>query len=245
MFKQSVLPNQIIIGDDGSTSETKELIASFAKQSPVPLLHVWQPDDGFKLAAIRNKSFVKAAGDYIMQIDGDLLLHPHFIKDHLKWARKGCFVSAGRSLLSPVLTNTMLQQNEIDYPPLSSVQVSKKFNALRLLPLAAGSYYLNRGASNYKFVLGANMAFWKKDITAVNGYNEAFTGWGKEDNELAVRLQMAGINLRMLKNAAVVWHLHHKEANKSFNAQNEQQLAKTIQNKTTFAANGLNKYITT
>jgi glycosyltransferase involved in cell wall biosynthesis len=244
VFKQSVLPGQIIIGDDGSGNETKEVIASFAKHSPVPLMHVWQPDNGFKLAAIRNKSFVKATGDYIIQTDGDLLLHRHFIKDHLKWARKGCFVSAGRSLLSPDITDTLLNQNHFVYPPLSSVQVAKKFNALRLLPLSAGSYYLNKGASNYKFVLGANMAFWKTDIITVNGYNEAFTGWGKEDNELAVRLQMAGIKLRMLKNAAVVWHLHHKEANKSFNAQNEQQLAKTIQNKTTFAANGLNKYIT-
>lgn len=245
MFNQSVLPNQIIIGDDGSGNETQELIQAITKQSPVPVVHVWQPDEGFKLAAIRNKSFAKATGDYIIQIDGDLLLHRHFIKDHLQWASKGCFVSAGRSLLSPPFTNTLLSTNNIIYPPFFSSQVSKKFNALRLLPLAAGSYYLNRSAANYKYVLGANMAFWKKDIVAVNGYNESFTGWGKEDNDVAVRLQMAGTQLRMLKNAAVVWHLHHKEANKSLNEQNEQQLAKTIQNKTTFAVNGLNKYITT
>src|SRR5438309_2028957 len=101
VLQQSVLPAEIIIADDGSTEETKTLIDHMATQCPVPLLHVWQPDEGFQLSKIRNRAIAKAAMPYIIQIDGDLLLHQHFIKDHFHIQEPGYFVSGSRVLLSP------------------------------------------------------------------------------------------------------------------------------------------------
>jgi len=36
------------------------------------------------------------------------------------------------------------------------------------------------------------MGFFRKDIVAVNGFNQNFAGWGREDSELAVRLYRYG-----------------------------------------------------
>ncbi|MDE6305135.1 MAG: glycosyltransferase, partial [Muribaculaceae bacterium] len=77
---QSRLPDEVIIGDDGSGADTARVINRFKDGFPVPIIHVWQEDKGFRLAMIRNRSVAAASGDYIIQTDGDVLLHPHFIR---------------------------------------------------------------------------------------------------------------------------------------------------------------------
>ena len=66
--KQTILPNEIIIADDGSSSKTQMLIADFQKIFSIPLIHVWHEDKGFRLAKIRNKAIKIANFSYIIQI---------------------------------------------------------------------------------------------------------------------------------------------------------------------------------
>jgi GT2 family glycosyltransferase len=87
------------------------------------------------------------------------------------------------------------------------------------------------------------MAFWKKDLLKVNGYDESFTGWGKEDNELAVRLQNAGVKLRFIKYSAVAYHLHHKVADLSLMEANEEKLNRTIKERIILATSGISNYL--
>jgi glycosyltransferase involved in cell wall biosynthesis len=242
VFSQTVLPAEVIIGDDGSGAETRVLIASMSAAA-IPIIHVWQPDDGFRLAAIRNQSFSRAKGEYIIQIDGDLILHNRFIEDHLRWAKPGTFLCGTRSLLSPDYTQQSIYQKQFNKPGLFARGLTKKHNAVHAFPLTLINYWLQRSRLNYKYVLGANMSFWKNDLLKVNGYDESFSGWGKEDNELAARLINAGTAIRFVKFAAIVWHLYHKEASKNNKAKNEMMLKKTIDNKLTFAHIGLNRYI--
>ena len=70
MLRQSLLPDEIIIADDGSKEDTRELIHQLAASSEVPIIHVWHEDLGFRLASIRNKAIAKASKEYIIQIDG-------------------------------------------------------------------------------------------------------------------------------------------------------------------------------
>ena len=70
--QQKHLPDEVIVGDDGSTDETRRLLDSLRTDFPVPLIHVWQEDDGFRLAKIRNKCIACARYEYIIQIDGDI-----------------------------------------------------------------------------------------------------------------------------------------------------------------------------
>ncbi|HYE55412.1 MAG TPA: galactosyltransferase-related protein, partial [Chitinophagaceae bacterium] len=202
------------------------------------------PDDGYQLARIRNRAFAASHGEYLIQIDGDLVLDKHFVKDHLELSRPGTFISGSRTMLDAELTGMLLKKevsiNDIEQ---HSRHFGKAHNARRSSFLKNLLYLVQRNRKNYKYVLGCNMAFWKKDLLAVNGYNESFKGWGKEDNELAVRLQNAGVKLRFIKFGAVVYHLHHKVADLSAVPGNEEKLLQTIRDRTTFVSAGMNSYL--
>ena len=87
------------------------------------------------------------------------------------------------------------------------------------------------------------MAFWKKDLITVNGYNEAFTGWGREDSEIAIRLMNAGIEKQFMKMGGICYHLYHKVASREMEARNIAMMENAIKHKTVMAAEGLNKYL--
>src|ERR1700761_2184882 len=114
---QKVLPDEVIIADDGSTDETKTLIEIFQKDFSVPIKHVWQPDEGFQLAKIRNKGIAASSYEYIIQVDGDLILHPHFIADHIAFSKKNTFVSGSRVLLDKAYSAKLIESGA----PLPSI----------------------------------------------------------------------------------------------------------------------------
>ena len=83
ILNQTVLPDEIIIADDGSGSETRELISKFKKDTNLNIIHSWQDDIGFRAAKSRNNAIIESTGDYIVLIDGDVILHPNFLEDHI------------------------------------------------------------------------------------------------------------------------------------------------------------------
>jgi glycosyltransferase involved in cell wall biosynthesis len=242
VLRQSVLPSEIVIADDGSGPATKTLIDKFRQQSTIPVQHIWQKDDGYQLSKIRNKAFAAAIGDYLIQTDGDLLFHEHFIKDHLSFAREGSFVSGARTNITEAATQPLIHQQKTPLLHYYSKGLEKRYNAIRSILLRNANAAIQSSPGNMHYVLGCNMAFFKKDLQEVNGYNEAFTGWGKEDNDIAARLTNAGLQLRMLKFGAVVFHLWHKEADKNKTSANEQLFQESLKNNVTFVPLGMNQY---
>ncbi len=93
------LPNEVLIADDGSKNDTKMLIESYAANFPCNLRHIWHEDKGFRLSAIRNLAINKAKSEYIIIIDGDMILESNFIKDHLRFAKKGVILQGSRVIL--------------------------------------------------------------------------------------------------------------------------------------------------
>jgi glycosyltransferase involved in cell wall biosynthesis len=239
---QSVPPDEIIICDDGSSNETKNVIDQFKKVCLIPLKHIWQPDEGFQLAKIRNKGFAAAAGDYLIQIDGDLILHPDFVKDHLLFSKKGYFTTGSRVLLSEESTKQLIEDSNInlDFSKIKYKNFFNQFRAPAMWGLFATTYKNKR---NYKYyVKGCNMAFWKKDIFDVNGYNEDFIGWGREDSEIAIRLMNLGVKKRFLKFGGICYHLFHVEASRELEQQNIEKMNNAIKNRTILSPKGLNQY---
>ena len=241
---QSVAPDEIVIADDGSGAETIEVINSFKNQGRAPIVHIWQPDQGYQLAQIRNKAFVAAGYEYLVQVDGDLILHPQFIRDHLAMSHEGTFVSGSRVNMDETLTEDIIS-GKIAFSEISNQtkHLQKKYNGWYSPLLCRLNHLLQRSAQNYKHVLGCNMAFWKKDLQRVNGYNEDFTGWGKEDNDLALRLMNSGVKLRFVKYGAIMYHLAHKVADLSSVPENEQLLEKSRVEKISFVRSGMSNHL--
>jgi glycosyltransferase involved in cell wall biosynthesis len=241
VLKQKVLPNEVIIADDGSTDSTRILIEQFQKDFPVPLIHVWQPDEGFQLSKIRNRAIAAANYEYIIQVDGDLILHPHFVADHIAFAKPQSFVSGSRVMLSEALSGKLLQEGSINVN-LMQKGISNKSNGLRI------GFVRNYLSERYRihdmlYLRGCNMAFWREDLIKVNGFNESFTGWGREDNEVAVRLINSGIRKRIIKFGAVVYHIYHPVNSRSDLGRNDDMLNAAITNHVTYCQLGLNQYI--
>lgn len=242
-LRQSILPAEIIVADDGSDEETRKIINEFAATTSIPVKHVWHPDEGFQLAKIRNRAIAQVSSPYIIQIDGDILLHPHFIKDHLHIRQRGYFVTGSRVLLSKETSEGLIQNQslEIDKYHKGTRNFLNMFRNSFLREILSTRYKIS--GNNRFYVKGCNMAFWNRDLVWVNGYNEAFTGWGKEDSEIAIRLMNSGIKKKFLKLGGVCYHLHHHETCRRREQQNMNMMEKSIKEKKVFAEYGLNQYI--
>ena len=208
--RQSALPREVIVADDGSDERTRTLIEELARDFPVPLRHVWHADEGFRKTIIMNLAVRVASAPYIVQTDGDIVLHRHFIRDHAAMASEGYFVRGGRMMLPEKATGRILAGGRTGSWHLGSWRLfwagRHKANGIRLFALAR---IASRRSGDIYHVKGCNMAYWKADFVRVNGYNNDITGWGHEDVELAARLHNAGVAMRKVKFAALCCHLHH------------------------------------
>lgn len=232
--KQKVLPTEVIIADDGSDYQTREVIIAFQKSLPVSVVHVWQEDQGFRKSQILNKAVEQSLSEYIIQIDGDVLLHPSFIKDHISAAEKNAFVRGTRARLSPEKTQYILRTNDINLK-FYSKGVYNRFNALHLPALAFAG---QRKEMNSRSVRGSNLAYWKKDFEHVNGYNNELSGWGHEDEELATRFINGNIIKKIVKLRAIQYHLDHLELPRSNEPEHRQIIQQMKEAKIIKCANG-------
>lgn len=240
---QTLLPFEILIADDGSSDETRQLIQTNAEGFPCPIQHIWQEDDGFQAAAIRNKAASRAEGEYILFIDGDTLIRPDFVKNHHRLARQGFFSAGNRVLLSKDFSQQVLSKGlpVAQWQPhrFSSQQVNRAW-ALHTLPL--GPLRLLK-KSQWKGVKTCNLGIWKADLIAVNGFDESFVGWGYEDSELAIRLLNQGFKHLDCRFAATVMHLWHQENDRSREEENLEILKTAMSTHKTRAITGIDQYL--
>jgi glycosyltransferase involved in cell wall biosynthesis len=237
--KQVLLPDEVIVADDGSTIETRLLIEKHQEDFPVPLIHVWQPDEGFQLSKIRNKAIAQASGEYIVQVDGDLILERHFIRDHVAFSKRNSFVSGSRVIMNNELSQQLIQKGKTNVS-LTSKGLLNILNGLRLP-------FLSKRMENYKqediyYLRGCNMAFWRADLIEVNGYNEDFVGWGREDNEIGLRLINRGIRKRIIKFSGVVFHIYHPEKTRTGLNINDELMQRTASMNLVYCIKGVNQY---
>ena len=206
LASQTELPYEVIVTDDGSQPATRELLLRLAHDYPVRLVHLWQPDDGARMSRARNRAIAAARGDYVILLDGDMVAERHFIADHRAFARRGCFAQGSRVLTDASSVKDMLGRGP-SFPEFFRRGIDRRRHTLRL-PLLARLFA--RPSNRQRGIKSCNMAFWRDDLLRLNGFNEAMTGWGREDTELAVRAFHAGLLRRDLRLGALAVHLYHR-----------------------------------
>ena len=238
-LSQSQLPNEILIADDGSKEETKLLIEKFQKESPIPIKHIWQEDLGFRKSKILNKAIAQSQSDYIIQVDGDCIMHPKFVADHLHAAKKGIYIYGSRVNILPNAVAQVLK-DQLTHFNIFSKEIKNKTRTIHLSFLS-DRYKPHDGISN-KF-RGCNVSYWRKDFIDVNGYNEDFEGWGREDSDLVIRMGNNGIKAKRLRYAGIVYHLYHKINSKANFELNDKMQNETISRKIIRIPNGVAQYL--
>ena len=233
---QSRAPDEVIVADDGSGPETTRQVEAFAGRSSLRVDHVWQPDEGFRAAAIRNAAVRRAAGDYIVFLDGDCIPAAHFVADHLRLAQTGHFFQGGRVLVSRRLADRFDPAHRRRRDLWADLVRGDLGNGHRLLHLPAWPARCSRRLSGIR---SCNLAVFRSDLYAVNGFNEDFVGWGREDSELAVRLFRFGLKRKSHPFMAACFHLWHPDNDRSRLADNDRRLARRISGAGWVCANGL------
>jgi glycosyltransferase involved in cell wall biosynthesis len=239
IYNQTVMPIEIIVADDGSSDGTKEMIEEMAIYSNIPLIHSWQEDSGFRASMSRNRAIAKASGEYIIVIDGDMILHKEFVNDHIKNAKKGYFIQGGRVLIDEKKSKEILSSEQLEFGFFDSGIKNRK-NTIHSNFLSSK---FSKKQNSHRGIRTCNMSFYKSDCIKVNGFNEDFVGWGREDSEFVQRLYNSGINRQTIKFNCLAYHIYHNENSKKMLEKNDEILKNTIDNKLSRCENGIDKYL--
>lgn len=240
---QTELPDEIVVADDGSTDDTKDVIATFSKGFKGMVKHIWQPNKGYRRSRILNKAIMATDSEYVVTVDNDVLLHPKFVADHKAHALVGHFVSGGRCHIKEEYA-VSIKEGVIDaIPGFLSSGLGRRFRSVRLPFLSRLLYWRHRHSTRQ--LCGSNLGFWKSDFIKVNGFEEEFVGWGSEDREFCLRLMNIGVRRRSVEFGIVQYHLDHpvRKVEETANINHERFLATKFSNKIT-ATLGIDQYNT-
>lgn len=239
---------EVIVADDGSRPETAEMVQNLQPDFPFALTHLWQEDIGFRAATSRNKATATAQGQYIIFLDGDCVPSAHFLERHWQLAEPGWFVPGNRILLSEAFTRQVLAPKggpdilswgNPEWAKAAAAAHCNKSHPLRYLPLGP---LRKLRARKWQLVRTCNLAVWRQDLLSVNGLDETFNGWGHEDADLGVRLIRSGVLVKDGRFAVPVFHLWHKENDRSREAENRRRLEAILASDRIQAELGLSQY---
>lgn len=237
VLRQTILPSEVIIADDGSDERTEKLIHDFTQKVSFPIIHEWHEDKGFRKTIVLNRAIRRASSPYIIQIDGDIIATPHFIEDHIRMAEEKCFIRGTRANLNAEITISTLDKGKLSTTNKLQLIMKQPTNALRLYPIIAK--FATRKELSGRRVKGCNMSFWKKDLIAINGYDNNLQGWGHEDEELSWRLVNLGRQKKIIKFSAIAYHLYHKQLSRKEEPYHRDFMQKIKEEKITRTNNGL------
>lgn len=205
---------EIVIADDGSGPEIRDVIARERERSGMPIVHVWHEDIGFRKSLALNRAIVAARTEYLLFTDGDCIPRRDLIAVHRGLARAGRYV-AGGYLKVPAEVTAAITEEDVESGRATDLRWlrargwragRRAFRVTRSPRLAALYDLLTPTRADFQ---GNNACAWRRDIIAVNGF-EGEMGYGGLDQALGFRLTNAGIRGIQARHRAVAIHLHHE-----------------------------------
>lgn len=237
--RQTEPSDEVLLADDGSGEETRQVFEQWRAAQFPRARHVWQKNEGFRRSRILNQAIAQARAEYLVFLDGDTVPHPQFIADHRALAAPGYYVQGHRALIgrkaAPQFGKGGFTRDR--FRALWSGQLRGWANVFRW-PVP-----VKRLRTDLRGIRGCNLGVWRADLVRVNGYNEDFTGWGREDAELAARLMNSGVRRRNARGWALCYHLWHPPANREGLPANDDLLAATVKESRQRCRLGLSQYL--
>ena len=198
---------ELVIADDGSGEETKQLVDEFRARAPFPVIHAWHEHNGFRRAAALNLGIRHSTTGYCIFSDGDCIPPKHFVEMHRTNRQKDCFLLGGYLRLTQaysagITLETVAAQGFIEQmTPERQRELWRRHYTSYLYNLI--------GIKDRPHIAGANFSAWRSDLDAVNGYDENFVGWGREESDLRTRFRRYGLKGKSMWPNCLVYHLWH------------------------------------
>jgi len=203
--RQTFRDFELIVADDGSDEETRGLVDALRASVDFPVKHVWQENKGYRRARIANTAVRESVGRIILLSDGDCIPHRDFVRVHAEHCAPGSFCAGGYVRLSPEysLTLTPEKVRSGDFEAQMTAADRRRFRWLHWKSLW-GVFW---GSTRKPKIYGCNISVDRDVYYAVNGYDENFDGFGKEDSDLRNRLRRHGARPVSLWGKAWVYHV--------------------------------------
>ena len=235
---QTRRPDEVLITDDGSGEETRAIIDGFRQKFGAPVQHVWHSHEGFRKVILLNKAVAAATSEYLVFTDGDCVPHRRFIADHEALAERGFWVQGRRCYVKePFVPEFEPGQTPI-WQWVLSCRIGGANKGIRLpWPLI----FRNK---KQRGIIGCNMAFWREDVVAVNGFDETYLGRGiGPDSDLGTRVYNLGRRRKFVYSHAIVYHLDHPVMPRENLVAKRQWLEETIRSGKIRCEHGLQQHL--
>lgn len=208
---------ELILSDDGSNEEVVKEIESISSKYSFRIKHIWHPDKGFRKNKILNQAILASETDYLIFIDSDCVPHSRFVEEHLKEKESNAVLTGRRVNLSNKITNQLTEQNVRDgFLENQYLKIIEDGLLGKSYDVEKGFYLQNKFLrktlnKKYRGLLGCNFSLYKKDILAINGFDERYEAPSiGEDSDIEFRLGLNGVKVKSLNHIAVQYHLYHK-----------------------------------
>ena len=221
---------EVIVAEDNNEQRTVDYLRSI---DDLDIVHTSQKDQGIRKARSQNNAIIKSTGEYLIFIDGDCIPYSNFVRAHASLAEAGHVLSGRRVNMSERFSKLMrahklsIKTLEALYPALlPALMIDGASHVGQGIALNPRGWLYNKVQNSRKSsnlnLLGCNFSCFKKDIVAIDGFDESYGETAvPDDTDLQWRFEKYGMRFKTCKNAANQIHLYHTRGHQIKNAKEE------------------------
>jgi len=198
---------EVVVVDDGSKDRTHEVVQRFARTVDFPVKLTSHEHHGFRVALCRNDGVRASVGEYLLISDSDCLFPPNHLARHLEARRQGVARAGNCYRLDRPVTERLTVADVLAGSYWNKVSLVERWKLWRRW-ISDVRYQLRKHPVKPK-LMGFNIAIFRRDLEAVNGFDEEYVGWGCEDDDFAARLRMTGRTVRTAVGYTQAYHMWH------------------------------------
>jgi glycosyltransferase involved in cell wall biosynthesis len=198
---------EVVITDDGSRDQTPQLVRDFADSASFPVHFTTHPHQGFHIARCRNEGVARTTAPHLLFLDGDCVIPPDHVKQHLDRRAAG-WAMAGYPIYLDQQQSDQLSADDITRAAYLKHITWQQRLGMRWRHVRGLVGWLT-GDPHRPKLLGGNLGIARADYERVNGYDENYRGWGCEDDDIRLRLRAAGIQVASIAWWTNTYHLWH------------------------------------